>query len=113
MLHSDVKDIIKWSYNGYHYVLTILDDYSSHAWSFSLKKQSDVINHTRQFIAYAKMQHNASIGTWHFDGGTEFLNDVFKTMLTDNGILSETSVPYMHQQNGHAERLNCMIIVME
>jgi len=31
-------------------------------------------------------------------------------MLHDNGILSETSVPYQHQQNGHAECLNCMIM---
>jgi len=31
-------------------------------------------------------------------------------MLHDNGILSETSVPYQHQQNGCAERLNCTIM---
>jgi len=31
-------------------------------------------------------------------------------MLCDNGILSETSVPHMHQQNGHAECLNCTIM---
>ena len=91
-------------------MLTILDDYLFHTWSFSFKKKSDVINHAQQFIAYAKNKHNASIGTWQFDGGTEFLNNAFKNMLADNGILSETSVPYMHQQNGHAERLNCMIM---
>ena len=102
--------MIKRLYNGYFHVLTILNDYSSHAWSFNLKKKSDVINHAQQFIAYVKNQHNASIGTWCFDGGTEFLNNTFKNMLADNGILSETSVPYMHQQNGHAERLNCMIM---
>ena len=62
----------------------------------ALKKKSDVINHAQQFIAYAKNQHNASISTWWFDGRTEFLNDTFKNMLADNGILSETSVPYMH-----------------
>jgi len=69
-----------------------------------------MIGRARQFIAYAKNQHNALIGTWRFDGGTEFLNDAFKNMLRDNSILSETSVPYMHQQNGHAERLNCTIM---
>ena len=69
-----------------------------------------MINHAWQFIAYAKNQHNALISTWQFDGRTEFLNNAFKNMLTDNGILSETSVPYMHQQNGCAESLNCMIM---
>jgi len=31
-------------------------------------------------------------------------------MLRNNGILSETSVPYQHQQNGHAECLNHMVM---
>jgi len=110
IVHSDLKDMIKRSFNGYHYILTVLDDFTSHTWSFNLKKKSDTIIHAQQFVAYAKNQHNTSIGTWRFDGGTEFLNDVFKTMLCDNGILSETSVPYQHQQNGCAERLNRTIM---
>jgi len=110
IVHSDLKDMIKRSFNSYHYVLTILDDFTSHAWSFNLKKKSDTIIHAWQFVAYAKNQHNASIGTWRFDGRTEFLNDAFKTMLRNNGILSETSVPYQHQQNGCAEHLNCTIM---
>jgi len=69
-----------------------------------------MIDRARQFIAYAKNQHNALIGTWQFDGETEFLNDMFKNILHNNSILSETSVPYMHQQNGHAEQLNHMIM---
>jgi len=102
--------MIKRSFNGYHYILTILDDFMSHTWSFNLKKKSDTIIHAWQFVAYAKNQHNASIGTWRFDGGTEFLNNTFKTMLCNNGILSETSMLYMHQQNSHAEHLNHMIM---
>jgi len=64
IVHLNLKDMIKRSFNGYHYVLTVLDDFTSHAWSFNLKKKSDTIDHARQFIAYAKNQHNASIGTW-------------------------------------------------
>jgi len=90
IIHLDIKDMIKWSVNGYHYVLTVLDDFTFHAWSFNLKKKSDTIIHAQQFIAYTKNQHNASIGTWQFDGRTGFINDVFKNMLHDNGILSET-----------------------
>jgi len=110
IVHSDLKDMIKRSFNGYHYVLTILDDFMSHAYSFNLKKKSDTIIHAWQFVAYAKNQHNASIGTWQFDGRTEFLNDTFETILRDNGILSETSVPYQHQQNSRAEHLNHTIM---
>jgi len=94
IVHSDLKNIIKRSFNGYHYVLTVLDNFTFHTWFFNLKKKSDTITHAWQFLAYAKNQHNASIGTRQFDGRTEFLNDTFKNMLRDNGILSETSVPY-------------------
>jgi len=110
IVHLDLKDMIKRSFNGYHYVLTILDDFTSHAWLFNLKKKSDTIIHAQQFVPYAKNQHNAFIGTWRFDGRTAFLNDAFETMLCDNGILSETSVPYQHQQNGRAEGLNHTIM---
>jgi len=55
IVHSDLKDMIKRSFNGYHYILTVLDDFTSHAWSFNLKKKSDTIDHARQFIAYAKI----------------------------------------------------------
>jgi len=34
IVHLDLKDMIKRSFNGYHYVLTVLDDFTSHAWSF-------------------------------------------------------------------------------
>jgi len=68
IVHSDLKDMIKRSFNSYHYVLTILDDFTSHTWSFNLKKKSDTIIHAWQFVAYAKNQHNVSIGTWRFDG---------------------------------------------
>ena len=54
--------------------------------------------------------HSTSISTWRFDGGSEFINHEFKNMLHDNGFQSETSVSYTHQQNGHAECLNCTIM---
>jgi len=63
IVHLDLKDMIKRSFNSYHYILTVLDDFTSHAWSFNLKKKSDTIIHAWQFVAYAKNQHNASIST--------------------------------------------------
>jgi len=64
IVHLDLKDVIKRSFNGYHYVLTVFDDFTSHTWSFNLKKKSDMIDCARQFIAYAKNQHNGLISTW-------------------------------------------------
>jgi len=43
IVHLNLKNMIKRSFNGYHYILTILNDFMSHAWSFNLKKKSDTI----------------------------------------------------------------------
>jgi len=63
IVQSDLKDMIKRSFNSYYYVLTVLDKFTSQTWSFNLKKQSDTIIHAQQFVPYAKNQHNALIGT--------------------------------------------------
>jgi len=44
IVHLDLKDMIKRSFNGYHYILTVLDDFMSHTWSFNLKKKSDTLS---------------------------------------------------------------------
>lgn len=87
--------------------MTILDDYSSHAWSFNLKWKSDTIDCARQFIALVKNQYTATISTWCINGEGEF--EHFKDLCKEHGIRHETAVPYTQQQNGCAERLNCTI----
>ena len=51
-----------------------------------------------------KMQHNALIREFMIDAGGEFKSDGLRTFLKELGINILTSVPHMHQQNGHAER---------
>ena len=33
-----------------------------------------------------------------------------QSFLREQGIIHETSIPYVHQQNGHAEQLNCILL---
>ena len=44
------------------------------------------------------------------DAGGEFKSDTLKVKFKEMGIKTHTSVPYMHQQNGCAERLNWMLM---
>ena len=69
--------MIKQSFNGYHYVLMILDDFTFHAWPFNLKKKSDTIIHARQFIAYAKNQHNGITNGRIFIGTTAVFDETY------------------------------------
>ena len=50
-----------------------------------------------------KMQHNVLICEFMIDAGSEFKPDGLRTFLKELGINILTSVPHMHQQNGHAE----------
>jgi hypothetical protein len=47
-----------------------------------------------------------TIKTVHSDCGTEFLNSEFETFCQEHGITRTTSTPYIHEQNGIAERKN-------
>ena len=51
-----------------------------------------------------KMQYNVLIREFMIDAGGEFKSDGLRTFLKELGINILTSVPHMHQQNGHAER---------
>ena len=56
------------------------------------------------------MQHNVLICEFMIDAGGEFKSEGLKMFLKELGINILTSVPHMHQQNGHAERFIRTII---
>jgi transposase InsO family protein len=51
-----------------------------------------------------KNQFNKVIHEFMIDAGGEFKSEGLRTFLKELGINILTSVPHMHQQNGHAER---------
>ena len=106
LVHSDLKQFPVLSYHRYEYVITFVDDYSSHAWITCLRKKSAAIKATEQFLAFVETQHKAKVQTWMSDAGGEYKSDAFDTMLKDRGIKILTSVPHTPQQNGRAERFN-------
>jgi len=52
-----------------------------------------------------KNQFNTNIVEWMSDAGGEYKSKAFLDMLGDEGIKISQSIPYVHQQNGRAERL--------
>ena len=55
-------------------------------------------------------QYNAKIKHFRSDRGGEFKSHEFDSFLKQKGIIRELSAPHIHQQNGHAERLNDTIL---
>ena len=88
------------SIGRYKYTATYLDDYSSFGVIFYLKKKSDEFAAFKQYKAWAKQQLGTTLKCRHFDQGGEFLSNEQKTYMIENGIETQTSMPYSLQQNG-------------
>ena len=50
------------------------------------------------------------IKAFHSDNRGEYICTEFVTYLTQEGIKQELMIPHTPQQNGGAERLNCILI---
>ena len=103
LVHTDLAGPIHTeSREGYKYVVSFTDDFSSAVFVYALKSKSDTLQATERFLAdtapYGKIQRIRS------DNGTEFTGKHYKTLLVKNGIRHETSAPYSPHQNGTAER---------
>ncbi len=103
MVHTDLAGpVATESIDGYKYVQSFTDDYSSAVFVYFFKTKSDTVQETEKFLAdtapYGKVKCIRS------DNGSEFMCRNFQTLLRKNGIKHETSAPYLPHQNGTAER---------
>jgi hypothetical protein len=103
-IHMDLKEFSVPSYNQYKFFILFFDDCTSYSWIVLLRRKSKADPAIRQFIAMVKNQFNKVIHEFMIDAGGEFKSNKLRTFLTELGINILTSVPPMHQQNGHAER---------
>ena len=110
LIHSDLKELPVLSYHHFKFFVTFLDDYTSHSWIVLLKKKSDMARAIDDFLAMIHTQYTCIVKTFMTDAGGEYKSLDLSCKLKELGILSRTSVPHMHQQNGRAERLNKTLI---
>jgi transposase InsO family protein len=106
LVHSDLMELPVKTRGGMRYMLTFLDDHTSHAWISLIHKKSDAAKHIKEFVTMVETQFGKVMKEWQIDGGGEFASDELLEFLKQKGILIRKSLPYMHQQNGRAERFN-------
>jgi transposase InsO family protein len=60
------------------------------------------------FLKFKALVENRQVSKLRLrtDNGGEYCNKAFDNFLATNGIIHETTVPYLPHQNGVAERLN-------
>ena len=105
-IHSDLREYPVLSYSKYKYYISFLDDCTSHAWIILLRKKTEALAATEQFLNMVKTQFRASVQEWFSDNGGEYQSDDYLALLKNRGIIIYRSVPRQPQMNGRAERFN-------
>jgi hypothetical protein len=91
-----------WSGMSYTFIAVEMNSWMSFG---ELLVYKDEVAETLKMII-VKLEHQSGIKTKQIclDNGTEFINSVVYALCKQNGILHETTIPYMPEQNGVAER---------
>jgi len=71
-----------------------------------MKHKSEMLNCFKDFCACIRNQFNAHVHIIRIDNGSEYVNNEFRSYLSTEGILHQTSCPDTPAQNGVAERKN-------
>lgn len=69
-----------------------------------LRQKSEAYDEFKKFEAVISRQTGNNIKILRSDNGKEFVCQKFAKFLEEKGIIHEISAPYIHEQNGHAER---------
>jgi hypothetical protein len=106
-LHSDLAIVSTRDFNGFKYVLTIVDEISAEVVVVLLKDKTadSVLNACKRAHALITSRARSTLRTWQFHRGSEFMNKQF-----DNWIHSELGAKQLFSnvehpwENGIAER---------
>src|SRR6266704_3078149 len=64
----------------------------------------------KYYVTMMENQFNKRVKKFRSDRGGEFKSHEFDDYLNQTWIVRQTSAPYAHQQNGHAERINQILM---
>ncbi|XP_049935028.1 retrovirus-related Pol polyprotein from transposon RE2 isoform X2 [Nymphaea colorata] len=91
---------------GFHYFMTLIDDYSRCTFVYLLKERSEVLVIVKNFVAFVETQFQTSVQAFRTDNAREYVSQSLDDFLKSKGIVHETSCSYTPPQNGVAERKN-------
>lgn len=105
LVHADVCGPMEEnSIGGSRYFLLLKDDHSNYRTVYFMKRKSETVGKIKHFLKFTKSTTGNTVRTLRTDNGLEFVNSGVKSLLEDNGVIHETTVPYTPEQNGKAER---------
>jgi transposase InsO family protein/copper chaperone CopZ len=107
MIHSDVWGPCSvTSVNGAKSFVTFIDCCTRMTWIYILKHKNEVFQCFQDFHKLVANQFNARVRIIRTDNGTEYVNNEFRSYISDQGIIHQTTCPGTPPQNGVAQRKN-------
>jgi hypothetical protein len=97
------------SASGNLYVMNIVDDHSSHPWTFCLKVKSDALSTLQTWARRAESESGERIGIIRIDGG-ELRSNAMDAWCDTNGYTLQITAPYTSAHNGRVERMHLTIM---
>jgi hypothetical protein len=99
----DLIDLSHHEIKGYKWLFNAVDLFSKYTYSVAMKDKKD----TTALNAFKKIHRKIpDLKSVRSDNGSEFISDIFKKYLRDNGIKQILSSSGNPQSNGAIERLN-------
>jgi transposase InsO family protein len=92
------------SVNGAKWFVTFIDCYSRMTWIYILKHKNEVFQCFQDFHKLVANQFNARVQIIRTDNGTEYVNNEFRSYISDQGVIHQTTCPGTPPQNGIAEQ---------
>ncbi|XP_076942861.1 uncharacterized protein LOC143612872 [Bidens hawaiensis] len=93
------------TYNGFRYILTIVDDYSRTTWTHLLSTKSNAFSIIQSFIEMVSNQFGTTVKCIRSDNAFELGTGlVQRAYLLSKGIIHQTTCVAVSQQNGIVER---------
>ncbi|MBW0494714.1 hypothetical protein O181_034429 [Austropuccinia psidii MF-1] len=94
---------------GFQYLLTICNHVLTYSIVYPLKSRLDALAAILDAIAHLSIQLGISRKALQMDNSREFVSASLTAALSKLGIGLHPSLPYLPQENGKAERLNCTL----
>ena len=102
LVHSDLcGPMTVASLGGYHYYVTLINDYSRKTWIYFLKtkESKEILSKFKEFKAQLEYFPGNRIKILRSDNGGEYTSIEFNDFCKEAGIKRELTVPYSPKQN--------------
>ncbi|CAI7910751.1 unnamed protein product [Closterium sp. NIES-54] len=105
-VYSDILYNREPGQGAYSYTITFIDAATRYVWHLNLPSKYMAFEAFITWLPVVERESGVKLKSFQSDSGGEYTSQRFKPFLAERGIKRLISLPYAHQQQGVAERMN-------